>query len=156
MRMCLTIVGCFLLVHSFAFAQSDTLVIELSNGSSVRYPVVNIARLSFAGTPTSVREHELSNGLLHLFTLRQNYPNPFNPSTTIEYEIPKSGEVVVEVFDLMGRRVRLLSNGEKSPGPHRIQWDSRDDDGSLVSSGTYFCKVQFMEQLIAKKLLLVR
>jgi hypothetical protein len=66
-----------------------------------------------------------------------NYPNPFNPSTTISYQLAKAASVNLEVYDMMGRRVRTLVDGSKSAGYYDVVWNSKDESGSDVSSGVY-------------------
>ncbi len=72
------------------------------------------------------------------FALRQNYPNPFNPTTTIEYTLPTAEPVTLRIYNVMGQLVRTLVHGETQPaGLYRVEWDSRNDAGALVGSGTY-------------------
>jgi hypothetical protein len=66
------------------------------------------------------------------FTLNQNYPNPFNPSTNIEYRISKLGFVTLKVFDMLGREVATLVNGELQPGSYHATFDA-----SHLASGVY-------------------
>ena len=85
------------------------------------------------------------------FALGQNYPNPFNPVTTIKYEIPTIGKVRLEVFDVLGRRVRSLAapvDGET------VTWDLRRSDGSRVPSGVYFLSLSNEE--VRRRLVVVR
>jgi Secretion system C-terminal sorting domain len=65
--------------------------------------------------------------------LSQNFPNPFNPSTTIKYELPKSSEVTLSVYDMLGRQVSMLVNDRRSAGVHEVKFD-----GSNLASGVYF------------------
>ncbi|MBX7041311.1 MAG: T9SS type A sorting domain-containing protein [Ignavibacteria bacterium] len=89
------------------------------------------------------------------FTLHQNYPNPFNPSTTIEYELPTSGEVVIIIYDISGREVRRLDEGIKQAGNHKLELNA---DG--LSSGTYLCKAVFsnntMSTVKSMRLMLIK
>jgi hypothetical protein len=55
--------------------------------------------------------------------LAQNYPNPFNPATTLEFGVPEAAHVRVRVFDITGREVALLVDGEVSAGRHRVMWE---------------------------------
>jgi photosystem II stability/assembly factor-like uncharacterized protein len=80
---------------------------------------------------TSVAE-EPAEGMPELYRLDQNYPNPFNPSTTIMFHLPEAGRVTVTLFDLLGREVRVLADGEYGAGAHRVEMD-----GSGLASGTY-------------------
>ncbi len=75
------------------------------------------------------------------FALKQNFPNPFNPSTKIPYDLKISSHVSVEVFNVLGQRVRTLINEEQQAGPQVVEWDGRDANGTTVSSGMYFYKI---------------
>jgi len=75
------------------------------------------------------------------YVLSQNYPNPFNAVTEIAYSLPNEAYVKLEVFDLLGRRVRMLDYGLRMPGLHHLQWDGRDFCGTPVSSGQYFYRL---------------
>ena len=69
------------------------------------------------------------------YNLTQNYPNPFNPSTTISFSIPSEGFVQVNVYDITGRLITGLVNGNLSAGYHDVIWDGTDMFGSNVSAG---------------------
>lgn len=89
------------------------------------------------------------------FRLAQNYPNPFNPSTRIDYSIPTSDNLVnvaLEVFNLLGQKIRTLVNGRQAAGEYSIQWDGRSINGSLVSSGVYIYRLSVANQVITKKM----
>ncbi len=70
------------------------------------------------------------------------YPNPFNPSTTIRYDLAKDGYVSIAVYDVLGRQVRSLFNGEQAAGSFDLQWNGLDDLGCQVSSGIYLVRFQ--------------
>ena len=80
-----------------------------------------------------------------LFRLHPAYPNPFNPQTTIAWEIGSDvagADVKVEIVDLRGRRIaRLLDTYLAGGREHSVQWDGRDEAGSLAASGTYLAVV---------------
>ena len=69
--------------------------------------------------------------------LCQNYPNPFNPSTTIKYELPKSSEVRLSMYDVLGREVSVLVNEKRDAGVHEVKFD-----GANLASGVYFYRLQ--------------
>jgi hypothetical protein len=76
------------------------------------------------------------------FSLRQNFPNPFNPTTTIRYDVPASGgHVGLRVYDVTGRLVRTLVNGEQTPGAKKVVWNGTNDQGEGVATGVYFCRL---------------
>jgi hypothetical protein len=73
--------------------------------------------------------------------LRQNQPNPFNPTTALEFGLPRGGVASVRVFDLHGRLVRTLVDGQLPAGQHRATWDGRDGHGTPVASGVYVARL---------------
>ena len=73
-----------------------------------------------------------------VFELEQNYPNPFNPSTTIAFSVPRAGQVSLQVFNLLGQRIRTLSESFLAPGRYEFEWNGEDESGQSVSSGIYF------------------
>ena len=70
-----------------------------------------------------------------------NVPNPFNPKTRIRFELPQEGGVRLEVYDLVGRRVRTLLRGVFPEGSHEVVWDGRSDAGTQLASGVYYCRL---------------
>jgi hypothetical protein len=89
-------------------------------------------------------------------TLYQNHPNPFNPSTTISFFLPDRTTIVLEIFDVGGRKVRTLVSGVKAPGRHVITWDGRNEAGVSVGSGIYCCRLQGGKKTLTKKMVVIR
>ncbi len=86
-----------------------------------------------------------------------NSPNPFNPTTTISMLIPEKAELKVEIFNVLGQRVRTLFNEEVEAGLRQLKWDSRDGLGNAVSSGFYFYQITLdNKDRIRKKMLLLK
>ncbi len=94
--------------------------------------------------------------VVNSFELSQNYPNPFNPTTTIEFRIAKQGQYTLTVYDVLGRRVRTLTDGIQAAGLHRVRWDGRDDAGNIVSAGIYFYTLKGENFKMTKKMLLIK
>jgi subtilisin-like proprotein convertase family protein len=69
-------------------------------------------------------------------------PNPFNPVTTVSYGVPQDGQVALKVYNVAGKLVRTLVDGEIEAGYHTAVWDGRDDRGVPVASGVYFCRME--------------
>jgi hypothetical protein len=76
------------------------------------------------------------------FSLYANYPNPFGQHTFIDYELPVSAHVSLEIFDLNGRLVRQLVNQSQAAGRYSICWYGDDPSGNLLRNGTYVCRLQ--------------
>jgi len=87
------------------------------------------------------------------FLLEQNYPNPFNPNTTIAFEIPKAGNVVIKLYNIIGKEVMTLVNEFKQPGKYKAVFDA---DKSRLSSGVYFYKMSSGEFSQTKKMVLLK
>lgn len=85
------------------------------------------------------------------FTLEQNYPNPFNPATKISYSVPQQAKVLLEVFDLLGRKVATLVNENRPAGMHTVEFD-----GSKFVTGLYIYRLSTPNQVFAKKMLLIK
>lgn len=85
-----------------------------------------------------------------------NYPNPFNPSTKISYTLPQESAVKIVVFDLLGRTVATLADGERKKGIHTVDWFGRDDKGNNLASGMYVVQLQAGEFVTSSKMLLLR
>ncbi len=91
-----------------------------------------------------------------VYSLMQNYPNPFNPETVIRYDLPENTSVQLIIYDLLGREVRRLVDGEMTAGAKSITWDGLDNAGRQVSSGLYIYKIVAGEFVATKKMLLQR
>jgi len=91
------------------------------------------------------------------YALRQNYPNPFNPTTNIVYELPVGARVKLEVFNMLGQKVRtLVKNKDQAIGVHQIQWDGKDDLGLKVGSGVYIYRLDAGTFTESRKMLLLK
>jgi hypothetical protein len=85
------------------------------------------------------------------YKLYQNYPNPFNPTTTINFDIIKTGNVKVVIYDALGREVKILVNETAPPGRYRVTFNSES-----VSSGVYFYKIITKDFVDVKKMLVIK
>ncbi len=99
---------------------------------------------------TGINE-EKSETVIKDYSLAQNYPNPFNPSTKINYSIPKEGKVVLEIYDILGSKIKTLVNEFKSPGNYNIDFDARE-----LASGIYFYKLSVNDFQNVRKMLLLK
>lgn len=90
------------------------------------------------------------------FQLEQNYPNPFNPSTTIAFSMPKTGEVKLAIYNMLGQLVATLVDGEVKAGHHKIVWDGRDAKGRAVATGAYVYRFETGDFVASRKLVLTK
>lgn len=85
------------------------------------------------------------------YTLFQNYPNPFNPSTTVEFNLTKSGHVSLLIYNMLGKEVALLINQEMGAGTHSVNWQANG-----VATGVYFYKIKVNNFATLRKMVLMR
>lgn len=93
---------------------------------------------------------------LNQYTLNQNYPNPFNPTTTIEFYIPYTARVMVNIFDVTGQMINRIFNDFLEVGHHSTIWNAKNQFGQTVASGTYIYQVKFDNKIISKKMLFIK
>ncbi len=90
------------------------------------------------------------------FALGQNYPNPFNPTTRIDFSLPSSGQVTIEIFNILGEKVKTIVNSQMGAGNHTVEWNSTGGDGNHVSSGIYFYRLTTGDFIQTKKMILLK
>jgi hypothetical protein len=99
--------------------------------------------------PTNVNDNH--DNTIEGFYLYEAYPNPFNPSTTIHYQIPQAGIVILKIYDILGNEVATLVNEEKSAGKYNVNFNA-----SSLSSGVYIYKIQTSSFINSKKMILLK
>jgi len=140
-------------VESYAFVIQGSPA--KAKGHAQKNPIVSAtgnARLTLAINPgTSTTSVDAQNGIPSQLELSQNYPNPFNPSTQIQFALPAQSNVRLSVFDMLGREVAILVNGDKPAGKFTVNFD-----GSTLSSGMYMYRLVSNGSSITKKLTLIK
>ncbi len=114
--------------------QTGNLCVYQANGFSVLTELV-------ADLTTDVTDKDKGT-IPSNFKLCQNYPNPFNMETTIVYQLPKTSEVILTVYDTQGHIVRRLIQGNKAAGSYTLRWDGSNQSGNRVASGIYFYRIR--------------
>jgi len=123
----------------------------IPSGDSVYAVTYNDGLYVLTSTPTNgVAREKVSTP--NSFTLSQNYPNPFNPTTSIEFTVPSDGRASLKVFDILGREVATLVDGEVKAGVLQ----QATFDASKMSSGIYFARLQFGGKQLMKKMVLMK
>ncbi len=90
------------------------------------------------------------------YSLSQNYPNPFNPSTAVQFTVPKTSDVAIKVFDMLGQEVRTLFAGEVERGTYTVNWDGSNNNGAKMSSGSYVYRMTAGDFVQSKKMILMK
>jgi flagellar hook assembly protein FlgD len=117
----------------------------------------------FSGEPmfqhmSGVSGRQLNSTVQQVFhnSLTQNFPNPFNPQTTLAYSLREAANVTLAIYDVGGRRVRVLVNEHLPAGAYKVTWDGTDAKGSGVASGVYFCKLVAGSFADTKKMVMLK
>lgn len=95
---------------------------------------------------------ELEASTPMVFTLEQNYPNPFNPSTNIQFSLPATADVTLEVFNMLGQKVATLIDGQKMTAGSHIQ----KFDASSLASGMYVYRISAANFVQSRKMMLIK
>lgn len=91
-----------------------------------------------------------------VFSLAQNSPNPFNPLTEIQYDLPRTSRVRLEVYNVLGQRVATLVDDIQTAGTKVARWNGKNDGGVAVSGGVYFYRLEAGEFVDVKKMVLLK
>jgi len=116
--------------HSLMFLTSET-------GSEVKEVTPEIIGMTVALNGSEAVDAVLPTQ----FALMQNAPNPFNPTTVVAYDLPKPAHVRLEIFNVLGQRVRTLVDNNQPAGTQSVTWDGNDNSGASVASGIYFYRI---------------
>ncbi len=124
------------------------------NGTSVSFTLPNLLYWSTVviryDTALSSVDRE-NTGVPQRLSLGQNYPNPFNPTTVIDYELPAARHVVLRVYDLLGREVATLVDGDQSAGSHSVSFN-----GARLASGVYLYRLLAGDHVFTKEMMLLK
>ena len=91
-----------------------------------------------------------------VYALHQNYPNPFNPITRINYDLPQDAHVIITIYNMMGREVKILINREQTAGYRTIRWNATNHLGQPVSAGLYLYVIQAGDYRKTRKMVLLK
>ncbi len=137
--------------------QDEVLIgLFVSSGNNDRLCTAVFDNVSINGLLVSVEDEENSIVLIPTEFTISNYPNPFNPTTTIQYSLPKPGNVKVQIYDITGSLVNELINVKQNAGQHSVVWNGTNQQGLEAASGIYLYRVQFKDQIKTAKIILMK
>jgi len=116
----------------------------------------NIRSARFLVGSTKFMKSEGIRAIPSEYALSQNYPNPFNLSTNIKFALPIAGQVDLEIFNILGQRIRTLISDNMPAGFYQAVWDGCDETGKPVASGVYFTRLRSGEYLGYRKMMLLK
>ncbi|MGB8316786.1 MAG: T9SS type A sorting domain-containing protein, partial [Ignavibacteriaceae bacterium] len=131
------------------------------NGNKLSIPIPRSGKGSYriiTGNEEYAKKHSENIPLVPLeYSLSQNYPNPFNPTTNINYQLKEMSKVTLEIFNILGQRIRvLIDNQEENPGQYRVMWDGTNQAGSRVATGVYIYRLRANSFVNSKKMILLK
>jgi hypothetical protein len=143
-------------VYTTDFSEDSVRVFSPSHQKIAAY-LVGDGPASICIYDPSVTNIELTNPAKpDNFILYQNYPNPFNPSTAIKYDLSEISLVHLDVFNLLGEKVRTLINEKQLQGSYSIEWNGRNDNGRIIPSGVYFYRLKIGDQYKIRQMRLIK
>lgn len=122
----------------------------------VEYDIINSWRYRLIVYNTNVGTGTLENNPIVGFDLKQNYPNPFNPNTSIEFKVPYSSQVKLDVINLNGQIIKTIVNDELQAGNYKVEWNGTDNFNNRVSSGVYIYRLIQNENELSRKMILLK
>ncbi len=109
------------------------------------------------GTDDALKTKLNNNSQPDNFSLGNNFPNPFNNSTVIPVYLPESENIMLDVFNIVGQKIKTIINERINKGRHYFRWDGTDDQGNVVSSGIYFYRLMGASNInMVKKMILLK
>ncbi|UCC78864.1 MAG: T9SS type A sorting domain-containing protein [Candidatus Zixiibacteriota bacterium] len=117
---------------------------------------ISISEFTVVNPSADFMPVEIKGRLPDNFVLGQNYPNPFNAGTNIVFNLPRSGQINLQIYDLLGRSVVTLHDGFMQAGSHTVFWDGRSAAGNDLATGVYFYRLQADDFDKTKKMLLIK
>lgn len=129
----------------------DTVMIPFNERGIVRVQVeLDVENISYMRFTKPVTGKTVISGI-------EAYPNPFNPSVTIAYRLSEFSDVTVDIYNILGQKVRTLSNAmHQGPGRYAIKWDARNELWERVGSGIYFAHIRSGTDVKTMKLILLK
>jgi hypothetical protein len=127
----------------FLINNSNTACINLREKDAYDFtPQAEVSSFSVVVGKEYLVHERLKNVIPNDFSLSQNFPNPFNPGTTIPFALPSRSRITINVYNIMGQKVKTLVNGTMDAGKHQVSWDGKDERGIKVSSGLYIYQMK--------------
>jgi immune inhibitor A len=130
---------------SYSGTGTSVSVVNISNSGATMTADITV------GTPQGISAYDdLLPGKLRILG---NNPNPFNPTTAIKFEVLQVSRIKLEIFNITGQRIKLLTDGEFEPGIYSIPWNGRDNNEDEIGSGVYFYRISVDGRSVSRKML---
>jgi hypothetical protein len=131
-------------------------IVHNNNRSSGVRPALFVWEYDAGAIETGVESKENTLAQPNAFKLEQNYPNPFNPTTTIEFSLQKSANVKLEIYNLLGQKVRTLLDNQMAAGSHSVIWNAQNDNSMPMPTGMYYYRLTAGDYTQTHKMILMK
>lgn len=135
----------------------DTIVVANTQSSIVLAPgefrIYTDVKLDEPDIIIGIEDRSLTRELR--FHLAQNHPNPFNPQTRIKYELAKTSDVDLNIYNVIGQKIKTLANETQTPGNHQVIWNCLTDDGLHAPNGVYLYRLRAGDFIQTRKMILL-
>jgi len=132
--------------------EDNSVPVDLRQHASVAFqPARKVTAMKILVGTKEFVDREVSKLLPAEFDLAQNFPNPFNPVTSIGVKLPQESSIRLEVYSILGQRVKVLADGQFAAGTHTFVWAGTDESGNVSSSGIYVYRLSANGKTIASK-----
>jgi len=133
-----------------AASEFNSIIFGINNSTTDSLRLENV-KVDLGDTLDTPIEHTNTTNLPVKYALQQNYPNPFNPTTNIKFSLPKTSEVQLSVYNILGQKVMTLVNGKMQAGFHQVTFDA-----SHLASGMYIYRIKAGNFISSKKMMLIK
>ncbi len=136
----------------FAIINPDSKIDEIHDNNDKGWARLHVE----GGIPTDVAQEGTSERLPGGYRLWANYPNPFNDETVIKFSLPSGAKTCLEIYNILGQRIKTLVNEYRQAGTYQAVWDGTDSSGLPVGSGIYLCKMEAEDFCQSRKMVLLK
>jgi dipeptidyl aminopeptidase/acylaminoacyl peptidase len=139
----------------FEIGSTDSLLLVYITARDETNPAAGFLTMKRAGSRSVATTRQTQTQPPKAFALAQNRPNPFAGTTRIQFDLPRDEHVLLEVFDLFGRRVAVLADRRFAAGAHAVEWDRQASAGGRALPGVYVYRMRAAEFRAQRKLVLL-
>lgn len=144
-------------LHLYYFEQNRWVEVQsVSASASTGSVTLDPQRIKQNGLTLAVLQRNTELVQPNSVRLYQNYPNPFNPTTSIGYHLPQAGHVRIDIYNILGQRIKTLIHGLQPAGDHRAVWDGNNEQGMRVGSGIYIYRLHHNKSVLSRTMTLLK
>lgn len=130
-------------------SSDDVMYVKKKDGTTDEFKLSEVSRIIFEGI---ISVDDYTSNILKF----NNFPNPFEHKTTIAFTLEKGNKVDLTIYDINGNIIKTIFSGIIEQGEHKIEWDGCNSNGLFVCSGNYFYQLKVNNEIITKKLIIIK